>query len=858
MAMGEKVVAAGGPPARDVILRARLSIQQRILMRYERARQLIDEATAATQGWRFRTLNDGGETGYQRRYALHLLYRAECQLTLELRQTEAARGWCTRSLAEARRAGELARFGPGQAAAASLEVDGELDFARLERTAGRHNAAWARVSAAGRLIEQHRVDAETQAYHLRVGSIVAQESGDHASAAQLARQAIATLAQQGLHPASVPVMVAHEALQRALVGAQDWPEALAAFERVESLLAAHPGSRSRTNLLSQALILAHSGRLARLASRLEGGAAAWQARLGPEHPQTAVLRGLHGLALLAGSTDPGTQAQGRARLAEASSLLLEAQRRNDSFLEGSIEALAARYVLEQFLHRQRAGAAGPNEFALSFQVADALRGSKVQAAIQDAALRLASGAPGLKALVQREQALREEIRALTELLSGRLAEGLVKERERLTGLQDERAQLRSRISIGHPAFAALINPRAPTPEDVVRRLAVGELFVLLLPVDDGVHVWSLSWTEQQHRFLALPTVRLTKAVASIRASTDFGEKLQPYALEDARWLGTQLLGPLQASIRQARHVVVAAGGALGTVPFAALPTGAAGEDGEPWLIRRAAVSQVPSASAWLAIQRLALTERPQGALMAWGDPVFDTRVAAAAPTGTTRRVVNARSASLDTASLPKYSDLPALPETRDELLAIASSVKAEPARDLVLGAQATRASVLAANQRGDLATRRVVAFATHGLMAGDLPNLNQPALALAATPDAETNPLAPLLTLDDVLGLRLNADWVVLSACNTAAADGRAEEALSGLARGFFYAGARSVLVTHWAVETESAKLLTTRTFEHYTANPYAGKAESLRQAMLSVMAMPKYQHPAFWAPYALVGDGAR
>ena len=166
--------------------------------------------------------------------------------------------------------------------------------------------------------------------------------------------------------------------------------------------------------------------------------------------------------------------------------------------------------------------------------------------------------------------------------------------------------------------------------------------------------------------------------------------------------------------------------------------------------------------------------------------------------------------------------------------------------------------MLAANASGALATRRVVAFATHGMMAGDLPNLNQPALAMAATADAERDPLAPLLTLDDVLGLKLNADWVVLSACNTAAGDGRAEEALSGLARGFFYAGARSLLVTHWAVETESAMLLTTHTFEHYAANPYAGKAESLRQAMLKVMAHPKFAHPAFWAPYALVGDGAR
>jgi CHAT domain-containing protein len=98
----------------------------------------------------------------------------------------------------------------------------------------------------------------------------------------------------------------------------------------------------------------------------------------------------------------------------------------------------------------------------------------------------------------------------------------------------------------------------------------------------------------------------------------------------------------------------------------------------------------------------------------------------------------------------------------------------------------------------------------------------------------------------------------VLSACNTAAADGKAEEALSGLARGFFYAGSKSLLVTHWAVESNSAMALTTATFEHYTKNPTAPKAESLRQAMLQVQSIKGYEHPAFWAPYALVGDGSR
>ena len=108
------------------------------------------------------------------------------------------------------------------------------------------------------------------------------------------------------------------------------------------------------------------------------------------------------------------------------------------------------------------------------------------------------------------------------------------------------------------------------------------------------------------------------------------------------------------------------------------------------------------------------------------------------------------------------------------------------------------------------------------------------------------------------MGLRLNADWVVLSACNTAGADGKVEEALSGLARGFFYAGSRSLLVTHWSVESESAMQLTTRTFDAYHRQSGLGRAQALRQAMLAVMQTPAYAHPTFWGPYALVGEGGR
>ena len=87
---------------------------------------------------------------------------------------------------------------------------------------------------------------------------------------------------------------------------------------------------------------------------------------------------------------------------------------------------------------------------------------------------------------------------------------------------------------------------------------------------------------------------------------------------------------------------------------------------------------------------------------------------------------------------------------------------------------------------------------------------------------------------------------------------GRAEEALSGLARGFFYAGSRSMLVTHWSVESESAMLLTTQTFAAYKKDPELRRSEALRQAMLETMRLQRFAHPTYWAPYALVGEGGR
>jgi CHAT domain-containing protein len=160
-----------------------------------------------------------------------------------------------------------------------------------------------------------------------------------------------------------------------------------------------------------------------------------------------------------------------------------------------------------------------------------------------------------------------------------------------------------------------------------------------------------------------------------------------------------------------------------------------------------------------------------------------------------------------------------------------------------------------------------VHFATHGLVAAETESftksLAEPALLLTP-PGVASEEDDGLLTASEVAQLDLNAEWVILSACNTAGAgDTVGAEALSGLARAFFYAGARALLVSHWYVDSDGAVKLTTRAITELQGDPNIGRAEALRRAMLALMAdtsrAPDWipaAHPAVWAPFVVVGEG--
>jgi CHAT domain-containing protein len=545
-----------------------------------------------------------------------------------------------------------------------------------------------------------------------------------------------------------------------------------------------------------------------------------------------------------------------------------------------VEIIAQAYI-------DAAGQSGGEEAIEALGVADWLRGGLVQEALSDAAVRVSTGNDALKNLIRRSQDARNEIRGLRSYLAGEVGGAYsplpviaTAMRDRIDTLEKERVALTEQIKIALPEYDRLVRPVPPSIKEISNKLADDEALLVLQPAQSATYVWAVTkaGVNAFHRSELTPE-QLGDWVRALRASLDvagyFLGQRAPIEHVAAQALYGKLIAPVERVLEGKTHLIVAAGGVLGQIPFGVLETHSSASANTPfteipWLIRRFAVTHVPSVASWLAIAKSnKVGMNAEQAFMGWGDPAFSTRSEATANNARqVRRTELTRANRLLDLDLSgkiergqsafKYSEIPPLPETRDELLAIARTLGGDVNKDVLLGARATRDSVLAASKSGLLGNKHVLAFATHGLMAGDLPNLTQPALAMAITGSDAQNPLAPLLTLEDVLSLKLNADWVVLSACNTAASDGKAEESLSGLARGFFYAGGSSLLVTHWAVESESATQLTTSTFAHYVANPKARKAESLRQAMLKVMAMPQYGHPAYWAPYALVGDGGR
>jgi len=539
-------------------------------------------------------------------------------------------------------------------------------------------------------------------------------------------------------------------------------------------------------------------------------------------------------------------------------------------------ALAAALA---WLMRQTDPALVPRAQALALRVAELMRINASQGALADGAARLAAGDPKLRALVEQEQLLRYDQatgRQAFAIAASRLdrlsrqadPDAAVLQRQAAQAAEREKAlqaangklrALRREIAAQFPAYRELISPRIPDAQQIGAALRPGEVYVNLQAAPDAAYAFVIQPGGQlQARRLEVPRTQLRQQIHLLRLGFDAGvPPTQPgdaagFDLAAAHGLYQALIAPIAPQLGGAATVYLSTSGLLGSVPWNVLLTAPARTLAEArWWIATATPVLMPSGSA--LVQARSRQAGPASQPMAaFADPSFDGQERPPAADANNLRRARPRAAQPQEATFD-YRRIPPLPETWDEVRAIGTALGAAPAR-LLRGTQATRSRVL----REDLSDVRVVAFATHGLLPGDVPGLSKSALALAY----EGRGLADsVLTIDDVVGLRLNADWVVLSACNTGLDTGSAGDALSALSRGFFAAGARTLLATHWAVESESARQLTTGLFQALAADPALGKAGALarvQRGMLAGQYGPLYRHPYFWGAFFLAGDGGR
>jgi len=294
-----------------------------------------------------------------------------------------------------------------------------------------------------------------------------------------------------------------------------------------------------------------------------------------------------------------------------------------------------------------------------------------------------------------------------------------------------------------------------------------------------------------------------------------------------------------------------------------------------WLAKSNAITVLPSVSSLKALREYAKTSHAAKPFVGFGNPLLDGR---GASDGLRAELARARQQYAQT-SLPRIARLSGrdvnmprqrgglveladiraqipLPETADELCAVARALGV-PESEIRLGARANEREIKRLSDSGELAAYRIVHFATHGVVAGELVTGAEPGLIL--TPPNEATPEDDgYLSASEIAGLKLDADWVILSACNTAAGGAPGAEALSGMARAFFYAGTRSLLVSHWAVNSDSTVMLITKALAIMASDKSVGRAEAMRRSMLAMIESgdPKEAHPAYWAPFVVVGEG--
>lgn len=669
---------------------------------------------------------------------------------------------------------------------------------------------------------------QTSSYLTMLSDALLQQ-GKTAEARAIADRAVANLTRD-LGPDADRTLAAREAQARALAAAGDRDDATALLTAIAATREARlpPYHRDRIGGLD---------RTASLALTTGALTPAYDAQVAAQKLRRDTNR-----------DDSVEQIVGQARLAAiaarqnglyAQSLAAGAAARADTYL-ARLQATGSVWTGRDREARDAYGwaldaALSQDDAAAAFIFAQKFMANATTAAVRERSARQAIADPALAAAVRQRQDLAKALqRALDRQL--RLA-GRGAPAEEIAAVAAERQRLERELDAATVALSAkapaLLASELPLPLTLAAaQKALGRDEALLIAAMGPQRTGLILITRDKAVVapVASDNAALTRLVRQLRTGLDPDSGDAPFDLASARRLHALLFPPAIARAKLGKpRLLIAANGPLAALPFATLVGSGTNLADARWLIRDHALVQLPSIAA-LADPRQARQQSSSGEFAAIGAPLL------ADATGTT----GTRSAG----TARQVAELARLPAADAELRDIALALSAR-APLLLTGAGATERAVMAS----DLSRTSIIAFATHGLIAGELDGLDEPALVL--TPEGQDD---GLFKASEIMDLRLDADWVILSACNTAAGMGRDDDGLSGLGRAFFHAGARNLLASHWAVRDDAAATLTVGTMREYSRGTDA--AEALRRTMLAMLSgnAGDRAQPRHWAPFVYIG----
>ena len=753
-------------------------------------------------------------------------------------------------------------------------------------------------------------DLTVRAVRRLAGVMSAQRRLDDAE--RLARTAIRILDASGFPSDSNEMCNSQMFLGNVLSRKGDFPEAMKQFDLAregmkENLYLYETMFTRNSNLM---LTLLKTGRLDE-AMRIISDVYEWNRKnFGQKHRETIMTLGLRGMAHMMAGNDR----QAFDDLSSAMPVLMAEggnqnapNRLHRAILEGYIDFLGRIYgtPLEKEL-----GLRAEDE---AFRIAGYLGGQSIQEALGESSARAAASYDAeLSALVRQEQDMHKQIQALQENLSDALmtppgqqdVQGLNALKTTMDGMEKARNAILAEINKRFPKYAGFTNPQPVTIGQVRGTLHPNEALISIFTAGGKSYIWAVP-KHGENRFSVAPLGRRTlrQTVTHLRKALDpnphtLGD-IPAFDLIEAHRLYRMLLKPVEPAWKDAKDLLITISGPLDQLPLSLLPTEPVELSSKkeelfahyrevPWLIRKFSVTMLPSVNSLVTLRSLPESDPKRKVFAGFGDPIFNLEQLAmdgsskpTAPMNQQTTSENIRPAGpgiklqvrgvritgkghLDDEKMisSQLDQLDRLPDTAEEIRSIAKVLDADKGGNVFLGKDFSHHRLKMMN----LSDRRVIAFATHALVPGDLDGLDQPALAFSS-PVVTGEKEDGLLTMDEILKLKLNADWVVLSACNTGASDGKGAEAVSGLGKAFFYAGTRALLVTMWSVETTSARKLVTGIFQAQEENKALSRAQALRKSMLNLIdnetlkeettgkIAASYAHPLFWAPFVIVGD---